>query len=286
MFDVVGIVGVGLIGGSIAIDMKKKGLTKLVLGVDVSEPNIIDAMRLGIIDSAVSMDDLGGCDLVVVSVPVLSIPDVMREVISCAKRGAVVMDVGSTKRNVVEAVKSIDTGGVHVVPAHPIAGVERFGPGAARENLFRDAFFIITPVGDFGSAEKKVKALFERLGSKVEVMSPERHDKIFSYISHLPHLLSYSLVGLIEDRRKNEEGLKFIGGGFKDFVRIAASSEHMWADIFIANGKYVVEAVDEFIATLERLKGLVECGDRGGIVDFLREARFFKKEIDEFYSDD
>ncbi|WP_025270167.1 prephenate dehydrogenase [Hippea sp. KM1] len=278
MFNTIGIVGVGLIGGSIALDAKSLGLTDRVLGFDRDGAALDKALQLGVIDKKGAGLDVGECDLVVVSTPVRSIPDVLRGVFERAKDGAIVIDVGSVKGAIVEGVMDFLRDGVYYVPVHPIAGIEKFGVDAAVKGLFRNAYCIITPYD--GMDQNKAGAVcrfLEGLGMRIKFMDPGLHDEVFGFVSHLPHAIAYALVGLASRKGDN---YRFIGGGFRDYTRIAASSEKMWSDIFLMNRTNLISSIDGFVDELLRLKGMIEEGDYDGLMDYLKKARLFKESLD------
>ena len=280
MFDNVGIVGVGLIGSSMALEIRNRGLSKTIIGFDSNEKNLNDAIKSGVIDEYASLNDIGICDFVITAAPVLSIPKILKEVFSKLKKDSIVIDVGSVKGAIIDEVKDFLTDNVYYVPVHPIAGIEKFGVQAAKIGLFKDAYCIITPFDDVNTfALNKVENFIRLLEMRVEIMDPYEHDEVFAYISHLPHIIAYGLVSMIEE--KNNEKFKFIGGGFRDFTRIAASSERMWSDIFLLNKKNMLKSIDEFINHIEKIKLLLEEDNAEELMDYLKQARLFKESLDE-----
>ncbi len=280
MFDNVGIIGVGLIGSSMALEIRNNNLAKSIIGFDNDQKSLDTALKHGIIDGYGSLDELSICDFVIVATPVSSICDILKMAFDKLKKGSIVIDVGSVKGAIVEKIKKDIKQDIHYVPVHPIAGIEKFGVEAAKKGLFSNAYCIITPfegINEF--AKKKVESFVKALGMRVEIMDADEHDWVFAYISHLPHIIAYNLVGLIEE--KNNEKFKFIGGGFRDFTRIAASSEKMWSDIFLLNKKSVAESIDEFIGHMNRLKEMIQKDDSEAVMHYLKRARLFKESIDE-----
>ncbi len=276
MFETVGIVGVGLIGGSLSLAIKKKKLADRVLGFDISKKNLDKALNLGLIDEACDLDCISKAELVLIATPVSSIADYVIEV--CKRGGAVVLDVGSVKKPIIDQVLATCGREVNYIPMHPIAGTENFGPEAALEGLFEGAYCIITP---FDGLKKSLIELSSRflksLGMVVKIMEPALHDEVFGYVSHLPHAIAYALVNLIFEKPKE---FRFIGGGFRDYTRVAASSELMWSDIFLMNKENVVKAIEEYIDELAFIKELIEKDDKARLVEYLKMARIFKKELD------
>ena len=280
MFDNVGIIGVGLIGSSMALEIRNNNLAKSVIGFDNDQKSLDTALKHGVIDGYGSLDELSICDFVVVATPVSSICDILKMAFNKLKKGSIIIDVGSVKGAIVKQIKEDIKQDIYYVPVHPIAGIEKFGVEAARKGLFNNAYCIITPFDGINEfAQKKVENFVKALGMRVEIMNADEHDWVFAYISHLPHIIAYNLVGLIEE--KNNEKFKFIGGGFRDFTRIAASSEKMWSDIFLLNKKSVIESIDEFIGHMNRLKEMIQKEDSEAVMHYLKRARLFKESIDE-----
>ncbi len=280
MFNNVGIVGVGLIGASFALEIKRNNLSDTVIGFDKDEKSLEFATEKGIIDGFGKIEDIGVCDFVIVATPVSNIAGILKVVFDKLRDGSVVIDVGSIKGSIVKSILPFLRENIHYVPIHPIAGIEKFGAKAATKNLFKDAYCIITPFeGIDMAALKKTKDFINALGMHIEELTPQEHDKVFAYISHLPHLIAYGLVGLIKE--KNDDKFKFIGGGFRDFTRIAASSEKMWSDIFLLNKKELIKSLNEYQQGLDRLKAYIENDDVDKLMDFLKKARLFKESLDD-----
>ncbi len=280
MFDVVGIVGVGLIGSSLALEIKNNKLAKSIIGFDNDKKSLDIALNRGIIDVYGSFDELSVCDFVVVATPVASICNILKTVFGKLKENSIVIDVGSVKGAIIDCIKNDIKDNIHYIPIHPIAGIEKFGVNAAKKGLFNNAYCIITPFEGINRfAMSRVEHFLKKLGMKVEIMNPDEHDRVFAYISHLPHVIAYGLVGLIED--KNNEKFKFIGGGFKDFTRIAASSEKMWSDIFMLNKDSLMASIDDFIVHINKMKSMIETDNIGELTEYLKKARLFKESLDE-----
>ncbi len=280
MFNTVGIIGLGLIGSSFAIEIKSNKLSKSIIGFDNDQESLDIALKKGIVDGYGSLNELGICDFVIVATPVTSIPDILKTSFEKLENGSIIIDVGSVKGAIIERVKNNLKEGIYYVPVHPIAGIEKFGIKAAKKGLFKNAYCIITPFENINLfAMNKVKNFIKALDMKIEVMEAHEHDMVFSYISHLPHVIAYALVGLIEE--KNNEKFKFIGGGFKDFTRISSSSEKMWSDIFIMNKKNVTESMERFISHMNKIKKLIEDNNTNSLINYLKKARTFKEALDE-----
>src|SRR3990170_829143 len=285
-FNKVTIIGVGLIGGSLAISLKEAGACDTVVGVGRGIENLETAKRLGIIDSYTTdvKEGVKDSDFVVVGVPVLSIAKVIKEAATYFKKGSIVTDVGSVKEAVVKEAESLMPKGVFFVGGHPIAGTEHSGAEAAIRGLFKDRRCILTPTSNTDNkALEKVKAVWELAGSEVVIMDAAAHDIILASISHLPHVIAYSLVNTVADMEgtvpprptpfgvgasKGRSGgikagdvLKYSAGGFKDFTRIASSSPEMWRDICLMNRDAVLRVLDEFQKRLDEIKGHIKDGN-------------------------
>jgi len=271
------IIGTGLIGGSLAIDFKKRKLVKEILGYDKSLENLNKAESLGIIDRQAELKEVNECDLVIVSVPVLSIPSVLLSVFPMLKKGVYILDVGSVKGYVVEKVENKIPPGIDYVPLHPVAGKEISGPESAEERLFEGRTVVITPIRN--ERWKKIEELIEAIGAVPIYMDYKLHDELFAISSHIPHILSFANVNLL--REMNVNNVRFlIGTGFKDFTRIAKSNEEIWADIVIANKHYVLKAMERLFKGWSKIKKAISCSDRAKLTGLWREARLFREKLD------
>ncbi|MEK7314170.1 MAG: prephenate dehydrogenase/arogenate dehydrogenase family protein [Deltaproteobacteria bacterium] len=264
-FNKITIIGVGLIGGSLAISLKEAGACATVVGVGRGVENLKTAKRLGIIDSYTTdvKEGVKDSDFVVVGVPVLSIAKVIKTAAPYFKKGAIVTDVGSVKEAVVRDVEPLMPDSVFFVGGHPIAGTEHSGAEAAFSGLFKDRRCILTPTSNTdNNALEKVKAMWELAGSEVVIMDAKAHDVILASVSHLPHVIAYSLVNTVADmEQKAGDVLKYSAGGFKDFTRIASSSPEMWRDICLMNKDAVLRLLDEFQKRLDEIKGHIKDGN-------------------------
>lgn len=269
LFKNVCIIGLGLIGGSLALDIRERGLAGKVIGSDTDEGSLATALERGIVEEGIdpSSPQIGDCDLVVLAVPVLTLADMLEEGF---EPGTLVTDVGSVKGCLIEAFQRCKTGGgqYRFVPGHPIAGDEKSGPTAARTGLFEGAKVILTPIEDQDEDVEAVASLWAGVGSRVETMDHVEHDAIFAWVSHLPHMAAYGIVNAVLE--KNPEWVSFSGGGLKDYTRIAASSPRMWADIALANREFVLEALRGYSRSIESLYDAVSSSDRDTIEDLFR----------------
>lgn len=271
------VIGVGLIGGSCALALKRAGLVDKVVGIGRGESNLRRARDLGVIDEIATDIPTGvdGADVVLVATPVGQMPrifDVLRETTS---PDAVITDGGSTKQDVVAAARaSLGARLPRFVPAHPIAGAERSGAGAARADLFVQRHVVLTPLPETASdAEARVRALWSSCGARVSSLTPDAHDRVFAAVSHLPHALAYALVQMIAERPDAGTLFGFAAGGFRDFTRIASSSPEMWRDICVANREPLLAELDAYQDMLARLRVLLDQADGDGLERLFTSAR-------------
>ena len=284
LFERMAIVGVGLIGGSLAKAVKEKKLVGEVLGVGRSEERLESARKLGIIDrySGRMNEILGEADLVVVAGPVGVIVDLVREIIPFLKKGTIITDVGSVKTKIVEEVEAFIPGSLYFVGGHPIAGTENSGFEASFSTLFEGRKCIITPVSTTDShALERVKELWTQVGSIVACMDSEEHDEVFAAVSHLPHIVAYSMVNSLLKVKGFEKNIfSFSAGGFKDFTRIAASDPVMWKDIALMNKDKLLSAIKLIQEYLEELKEAIEREDGERLLSEFQKSREFKRLMD------
>jgi prephenate dehydrogenase len=257
-FHKVTIIGVGLIGGSLAKVLKTSGLAGSITGSGRSRETLELALRLGVIDQIGQgpKHAVEGADLVVLASPVGTFEDVVREIGPHLKTGAILTDVGSVKGVLVHRIEEILPAGIHFVPGHPIAGKEKFGVSEATETLFRGAKCILTPTQRTdGSAVNALKEVWTIAGAKVLIMDPDLHDKIFAAVSHMPHVAAFAMMSAVAELNTGtDDYINFSGAGFKDFTRIAASSPEIWRDICLMNRDNVVQMLDRYLFALNRFK--------------------------------
>ena len=260
------LIGTGLIGGSAAWAMKKAGIFSAVTACDLSQTAVEKAVSLGIADRAVTAtaEAVADADAVMVAVPVLAMKSVFAEVAQHAKAGAFITDVGSVRGRVIEdAQAALGAHFADYAPVHPIAGGEMPGVEYADSTLFVNARAISTPTA--GMRDEAVafwENAWKAAGSLIYRMTPEQHDAVFAAVSHLPHVLAYALVDAMEKAPGAEEKFSFVGAGFRDFTRIAASSPAMWRDICLANREAILTSIERFENELSLLKRAV--ADRDG----------------------
>jgi prephenate dehydrogenase len=272
LFKIVAIIGVGLIGGSMALDMKRKGLAKKVVGVSRHRKSIELARKTGAIDSgAQRLDIIKGADLVILATPVNTILNSADAISKLISRDCIVSDVGSTKK---EIVSKLDKVFPHYIGSHPLAGSEKRGIINALPGMFKNSLCIITPTKKTNSqAQKKIKRLWNQLGAEVVVLRPDIHDKILSLVSHLPHALAFSLINSIPSRY-----LKLGANSLKDATRIAVSDSQLWSDIFLSNRKNILHSIASFQKSLSRIKSAINKRDKKALIKILADAKN-KREI-------
>lgn len=259
------VIGLGLIGGSLALALRDRRLAETVVGVDLRPDELAQGLSLGVIDEAAESPVAGvkGADLVVIAVPVRATGEVLATIAPVLAEDAVLTDVGSTKGGFVDAVvAAFGRLGPNVVPGHPIAGSEKSGVGAARADLFEKHKTILTPhPGTDSGSLARVRKLWEACGAEVLEMSVAHHDEVLAATSHLPHLIAFSLVDTLAGEDDNLDIFRYAAGGFRDFTRIAASDPVMWHDVFLSNRDAVLRMLDHFSNDLNRLRAAIEARD-------------------------
>ena len=289
-FSRVTIVGLGLIGSSIARAVRQHMPTVRLTGHDADAGVRARADALGIVDDVT--DTIGAAvtdaDLVILCVPVGAMGAVAAEIAADLPADAIVSDVGSCKAEVARALTAALPNAT-IVPAHPVAGTEQSGPEAGFASLFHGRWCIVTPLpeGDPPAAER-VAEFWRRLGSKVELMAPDHHDRVLAVTSHLPHLIAYTIVGTANDLAEvtQSEVIKFSAGGFRDFTRIAASDPTMWRDVFLANKEAVLEMLQRFSEDLSHLQRAIRWDDGDTLFDLFTRTRTIRRSIVDQGQDD
>ncbi len=288
LFDKIAIIGVGLIGGSLGLALKAKGLVRTITGIGRTIENLETALSLGIVDEITQdiSEGVRGAGLVVVCVPVLKIGEVIKKALSGISAPCIITDVGSVKKGVVEEVRGMLPESVEFVPAHPVAGTEESGAGAAFATLFKDRLTVITP-GPHTSAEAaaSVTKLWTEAGSRVAVMDPEEHDRVFALVSHLPHVIAYTIVNTVASEGSisgsgSRKAIDYSAGGLRDFTRIASSSPEMWSDICSMNREYLVKVIESFEARLSVIKSLIASDDYEGLKEKFNMAKHSRDSLD------
>jgi prephenate dehydrogenase len=275
-FDRVAVIGVGLIGASFALALKRQRLCRHVVGVGRSQANLRKARRIGAIDSIATLENaVRDADLVLLSTPVSHFPSIFRSMAKVLNPKTLITDAGSTKRDVVAAAKKgLGRKVAQFVPAHPIAGAEKSGAGAATADLFRGRRVVLTPLpANDPRAAGKIEAAWQACGARVSRMSPGEHDKVFAAVSHLPHVLAYALVSEIRGRRNARQLFGYAAGGFRDFTRIASSHPEMWRDICMANRDQLLKEVSGFSRKLSGIQKLLKAKRAKSLHTLFSDAR-------------
>ncbi|HWP23557.1 MAG TPA: prephenate dehydrogenase/arogenate dehydrogenase family protein [Candidatus Binatia bacterium] len=270
MFPKVVMAGVGFICGSLALDMRRHGLAKEIIGYGRSGANLRLAKRKGIIDRYF-VDETefpADADLLMIGTPVQTIVPLTKQFLPRLKPGSIVSDVGSVKQEIVRGMEQILPKDIYFVAGHPIAGGEQWGAQAARTGLFVAHRCVLTPTRRTNRrALNKIAALWRRVGAEVETMAPEVHDRLLGVISHLPHVLVYALVNaLARTRLDGLDAKKYCAGGFKDFTRIASSRPELWRDICLMNRRALGRSLTDYIDYLERLNAWIRDG-KGALLE-------------------
>jgi cyclohexadieny/prephenate dehydrogenase len=284
MFNRLALIGVGLIGSSIARAAREQGLVRSIVATARSPKTRKRVAELGLADQVVETNAAAveGADLVIVCIPVGACGDVAKEIAPHLAAGAIVSDVGSVKGQVLRDMGQHLPKNVHFIPAHPVAGTEFSGPDAGFAELFVNRWCILTPPkGADKAAVTKLKDFWTAMGANVETMDADHHDLVLAITSHLPHLIAYTIVGTAEDLQAvtRSEVLKFSAGGFRDFTRIAASDPTMWRDIFIANKDAVLEMLGRFNEDVASLTKAIRKGDGDALFDHFTRTRAIRKGI-------
>lgn len=276
MLDKLVIVGVGLIGGSVALAAKRAHLARRIVGVGRAGENMRAAVELGVIDAAEPMETaVADADLVLLAMPVGQMPHVMDSMRPHLGEHTLVTDAGSTKGDVVAAARAhLGDTLPRFIPGHPIAGAEKSGVTAARTELFDGKNIVLTPLPENVPEQvKRVGDFWRGCGAKITEMSVELHDRIFAAVSHLPHVLAYALVEEIARRSNAEQLFGFAAGGFRDFSRIAGSSPEMWRDICLANRPAMLAELDAYIARLQQIRALIDAEEGSALAEVFEHAR-------------
>jgi cyclohexadieny/prephenate dehydrogenase len=290
LFNRLALIGVGLIGSSIARAARAQGAARSIVATARSPATRKRVAELGIADQVVETpaDAAEGADLVILCIPVGACGAVAKDIAPHLAQGAIVSDVGSVKGAIVRDMGPHIPKGVHFVPAHPVAGTEYSGPDAGFAELFVNRWCILTPPkGADAAAVEKLAAFWTLLGANVETMDADHHDLVLAITSHLPHLIAYTIVGTADEMQKvtRSEVLKFSAGGFRDFTRIASSDPTMWRDVFLANKDAVLEMLGRFNEDVSALTKAIRNGDGNALFDHFTRTRAIRKGIVEIGQD-
>jgi cyclohexadieny/prephenate dehydrogenase len=285
LFRRLALLGIGLIGSSVARVARERGDIAAEIVVNARTRTTLDrVIELGFADR-VEIDParaVAGADCVMLCAPVGAFADLAERIGPHLAPGAILTDVGSTKQSVVRDVGPLVPGGVHFVPAHPVAGTEHSGPDAGFATLFQGRWTLVTPIpGSDPAAVDKVVALWERCGSMVARMDPAHHDRVLAIVSHLPHLIAFTICGTADDLadETRQEVVNFAASGFRDFTRIAASDPVMWRDIFLNNREAVLEMLQRFMEDAQAMARAIRWGDAGYIEDKVERGRKIRRSL-------
>ena len=282
-FGRVGLIGVGLIGSSLARVLRREALAKEIVACARTTATREAALRLGLADGSTAdpAQAVAGADLVVLCSPLGTYAEIARAIAPALAPGAIVTDVGSVKRSVIRELRPLLPKHARFVPGHPVTGTEHSGPEAGFAELFEGRWCILTPSPDTDpTAVETVAALWRRAGSSVQIMDAGHHDLVLAVTSHLPHLIAYNIVGTAADLETvtESEVIKYAAGGFRDFTRIAASNPVMWRDIFLANRDAVLEILGRFNEDLAALQRAIRWGDGKTLEDLFTRTRRIRRE--------
>ncbi len=283
-FERLALIGVGLIGSSVARAARRGGAARHIAAYSRSAGTRAEAGALDIVDSvhADPAEAVKDADLVLICVHLGAYETVMRSIAPALAEGAILSDVGSVKSCVFRDLAPHLPAGVHLIPGHPIAGTEKSGPGAGFAELFDNRFCVLTPSDDADpEAVSRLTDFWQALGSRVEIMEPARHDLVLAVTSHLPHLIAYNIVGTADDLASvtKREVIKFSAGGFRDFTRIAASPPEFWRDVFLNNKDAMIEVLGRFTEDLIALQRAIRWGDGDALLRQFADARGVRQRI-------
>lgn len=274
----IALIGVGLIGGSFVLDLKRQGLVRTVTGIDTDRDNLQRALERGVIDRAsvaIDADSIGGADLVLIATPVATVPTILTALRPVLPEHTWISDVGSTKISVIEAFRRCLPDRLHrCIAAHPIAGSDKSGADSAQYGLFQNRKLIITPHGGEDSdGIALIENLWRAVGAEIYTMDTQKHDAVFAAVSHMPHLAAFAYVHQLFDHPDGKAYLKFAATGFEDFTRIASGHPAVWADICLANRDNLLELVRGLGRQLDTLETILLNRDRPSLYRYFEEAK-------------
>lgn len=276
--DTLALIGVGLIGGSFALDLKRLGLVRQVNGIDLNSDNLDRALERKVIDRAfpeIGAESIGGADVVLIATPVAALPAVCTQIAPHLSAHSIISDVGSTKQSALAAFRRhLPQQLPNCVAAHPIAGSDRHGALAAQFGLYEDKKLVLCPhEAQNPAALQHIEQLWRQVGARTFRMSAEEHDRIFAAVSHLPHLLAFAYVNQIRQHPEGGTFLDFAASGFRDFTRIASSHPAIWTDISLANRDTLLELIAGQRQQLEEIEKLLQTRDADGLYRRFAEAK-------------
>jgi cyclohexadieny/prephenate dehydrogenase len=284
MFEKITLIGLGLIGSSLAHAIKRAQLADHLVGYDSSSDVRAIAQEIALVDQVASDEKqaVDNADLVILCAPPGAMGAIAAAIGPALKPGSILTDVGSTKASVIEAVGPHLSPDIHFIPGHPIAGTEQSGPRAGFPELFDKRWCILTPLADADPvAVEKLTAFWQAIGSNVEIMDAKHHDLVLAITSHVPHLIAYNIVGTAADLETVTQGevIKYSAGGFRDFTRIAASDPTMWRDVFLNNREAVLEMLGRFTEDLISLQRAIRWGEGDTLFDLFTRTRAIRRSI-------
>lgn len=284
LFQRLALIGMGLIGCSLARVCRRKGLAREIIASDISAAVRVRVAELALADQVAetAAAAVAGADLVILCAPTGAMGTIAQDIAPYLEPGAIVSDVGSVKDSIVKAVAPHLPATVHFIPAHPVAGTEQSGPEAGFSTLFLNRWSILTPPeGTDPKAIARLGAFWTGAGANVEIMQPAHHDLVLAITSHVPHLIAYNIVGTAADLEEvtRSEVIKFSAGGFRDFTRIAASDPTMWRDIFLNNKDAVLEMLGRFNEDLSALQRMIRNGDGDALFELFTRTRAIRRGI-------
>ena len=284
LFEKIALIGIGLIGSSLARVIRREGLARHI-AISTRRPETLkraENLQLGDSYSTDARTAVRDADLIIVSVPVGASGTVAEEIAPALKKGAILTDVGSTKQSVVAQMSPFVPEGVHFIPGHPLAGTENSGPDAGFPDLFDNRWCIFTPLPDTDPlALEKLSTFWRRCGSNIDTMTPEHHDMTLAIVSHLPHIIAYNIVGTTDDLANvtKSEVIKYSDSGFRDFTRLAASDPTMWRDVCLHNKDAILEMLARFSEDLSSLQRAIRWGDGDKLFDLFTRTRAIRRSI-------
>ncbi len=271
------VIGVGLIGGSLAAAFRKKSISEKIIGIDINKENLIKAEKMNIIDEGYTeiRGHLNNSDLIILAAPISNILDILDHLPYCGEKKQIIIDTGSTKKEILKNAenKFSEQENRIFIGGHPMAGSEKSGVKFADPDLFTEAPFILTPAVDTDSKiVEKIKKMLEKIGSRVYIIDAEEHDRCAAVLSHLPHLVSAVLLNTVCSEREKEKLYRLAGSGFHDMTRIAGGSPELWQDIFWTNRDNLENLLGKYIENLENIKEKLSKYDKKGVYEILKQA--------------
>ncbi len=284
VYNHVALIGLGLIAGSISLALRRNGQPVKITGTARSAQTRQTALDIGLVDAVfdTAAEAVKGADLVILAVPIGAMAGIAADIAPHLKTGATVTDVGSVKSAVIDAVGPHMPKNVHFIPGHPMAGTEKSGPESGFAHLFDNRWCLLTPPKDTDkNALAKLSEFWQGLGAMVEIMDAKHHDLVAVVISHAPHLIAYTMVGVADDmsRVTEQEVVNYSAAGFRDFTRIAASDPTMWRDVFLHNKDATLEVLGRFTEELFALQRAIRTGDGDFLFDYFTRTRDVRRSI-------